>query len=74
MGKTIVKPIHSTLIIRDQKGREANRYKVEVFVNAEGDFGVRFLEGELMKGLEATISGAAAADALGERKRALTRT
>lgn len=70
----MTKPIQSTLIIRDQKGKEANRYKVEVFLSAEGDFGVRFLEGEFMKGLEATVPGATAADVLGGRKRALTRT
>lgn len=63
----MTKPIQSTLIIRDKNGKEANRYKVEVFVTPERDFGVRFLEGELMKGLEATIPSAAAADALGTR-------
>lgn len=69
MSKTIArKTVETTLIIRDHKGKETGRYKVEVFVNPDGDFGVRFTEGEWLKGLEATLPASAAADALGSRR------
>lgn len=70
MSKSLVsKPVLTTLVIRDRKGRETGRHKVEVFLNPDGDFGVRILDGDWMKGLEATLPASAAAGALGKRGR-----
>ena len=70
MAKTIAqKSVETTLAIRDSKGRETGRYRVAVFVNPAGDLNVRILDGDWMKGLEATLPASAAADVLGGRSR-----
>lgn len=70
MPKTIAKKsVETTVVIRDSKGREAARNKAEIIITPGGEFMVRFLDGDWMKGVEATFPAAAAADALGERSR-----
>jgi len=69
MPKTLArKSVETTLVLRDPKGKEAARYKVEVFLDREKDlFGVRFSEGAVMKGMEAHLPAGAAIDAVGKK-------
>jgi len=66
--KPVVEP--TALVLNDAQGNPAQQWPVEVFFDPEREvFGVRFLEGEYLKGCEAIMPASAAASVLRERQR-----
>jgi len=62
------KPVVATVVLRDQKGKEAMRYKVELSLDRGKElFSVRFTEGEYMKGMEAHLQAGAVIEAIGKK-------
>ncbi len=73
MTKSLALPAatkETTLVLRDPKGNEVKKYRVEVFFDSKDEtFGVRFLDGEWLKGVQAVLPAHMAAQVIGKAAR-----